>query len=396
MAEKKRRRKNAYGFKLLEVIVIVIITGLLCTVATGMIFYKHYGTPVGVSKNEHVNEFLEVYSSILDEYYEDVDEQELVDSAINAMFAYLGDDYTEHLDEEQTNELLEKLTGEYLGIGIEIYQDKIIYDVFEDSPAEKAGMQVNDKIIKLNDEDLTDKDNEYIADKIKDTKGKFNITLLRGDDEITVTVEKDNLYVPSVDSKVIEQNSKKIGYMQISTFSSTTSKQFSKTLKKLENEDHIESLIIDVRGNAGGYLVSAKDIASLFLKKGKIIYSLDEKGKKTDYKDKTTAKREYPIVVLIDEYSASASEILTAALKYSYNATLVGKKTYGKGKVQQTLSLEDGSMAKYTTAKWLMPNGKCIDKIGITPDYEIDLEVNEDQTEIIDTQYNKAVEILSQ
>ncbi len=396
MTSKRRKRRNSYGFKLIEVIVIVIITGLLCTVATGMIFYKHYGVSVGTSKNEHVNEFLEVYASILDEYYEDVDEDELIDSAINAMFAYLGDDYTEHLTKAETNDLLEKLAGEYQGIGVEIYQDKVIYDVFEESPAQKAGIKVNDKIVKIDDEDLSDKDNDYVADKIKNSNGKITLELLRDDKTLTITVEKDKLYIPSVDSKVIEQNGHKIGYMQITTFSSTTNKQFEKILKKLEDNNNIDSLIIDVRSNAGGYLVSAKDIASLFLKKGKIIYSLDEKGKKTDYKDKTTTKRDYPVVVLINEYSASASEILTAALKDSYGATLVGKKTYGKGKVQQTLSLEDGSMAKYTTAKWLTPNGECIDTVGISPDYEVDLAVNEEQTEIIDTQYNKAVEILSQ
>lgn len=392
----KRRRKSSYGFKLIEVIVIVIITGLLCTAATGMIFYKHYGAPLAVSKNEHVNEFLEVYSSIVDEYYENVDENELIDSAINAMFTYLGDDYTEHLTEEETDELLDKLAGEYQGIGVEIYQNHIVYDVFEESPAEKAGIKVNDQIIKINDEDISDKDNAYVADKIKNSSGKFTITLARDDKEVVVTVEKDKLYVPSVNSKVIEENNHKIGYMQITTFSTTTDKQFEKILKKLEKESNIDSLIIDVRSNAGGYLISAKDIASLFLKKGKVIYSLDEKGKKTEYKDKTSAKRDYPVVVLINQYSASASEILTAALKDSYGATLVGKKSYGKGKVQQTLSLDDGSMAKYTTAKWLRPNGDCIDKVGINPDYDIELEVNEEQTAIIDTQYNKAIEILSQ
>lgn len=153
-------------------------------------------------------------------------------------------------------------------------------------------------------------------------------------------------------------------------------------------------MVIDVRNNAGGYLISAKEIASMFLEKEKIIYSLQEKDKTQTYKDTTSEKRDYPVVVLINEYSASASEILTSALKESYNATLVGKKSYGKGKVQQTLNLEDGSMAKYTTAKWLTPNGKCIDGVGITPDYEIDLDVDENNQTIVDTQLNKAIEIL--
>lgn len=396
MKRKSKRSKKIYGFKLIEVIVIVITTSILCTVATGMIFYKHYErTPIlsqNKSNNEYINEFLDVYDSITKEYYEEVNQNELIDSAINGMFSYLGDDYSEHLSQKDTNDLLEKLAGEYQGIGVEIYQDKIIYDVFENSPAEKAGIKKGDQVIKIDKEDLKVKDNEYVADKIKKSEGKIDIVLLREGKEINVVVEKDKLYIPSVTDRIIESNNKKIGYMQISTFSNTTYKQFKSTLEKLEKEN-INSLIIDVRSNSGGYLVSAKDIASLFLEKGKVIYSLEEKGKTTKYKDKTKTKRSYDVAVLINEYSASASEILTAALKDSYNATLVGKKSYGKGKVQQTLDLDDGSMAKYTTAKWLTPKGTCIDKVGISPDYEVDLEINGE--EIVDTQLNKAVEVLA-
>ena len=392
----RKRSKNIYGFKLIEVIVIVIITSILCTVATGMIFYKHYEYSHGIAdsnlkNNDYVGEFLDVYSSIIKEYYQEVDQNELINSAINGMFGYLGDDYSQHLTKSETADLLEKLAGEYQGIGVEIYQDKIIYEVFEDSPAYKAGIRKDDQIIKVAGEDLTGKDNAYVADKIKNSQGKVEIILLRKGEEISVTVEKDKLYIPSVTSKVIEENKQKIGYIQITTFSNTTYKQFKKSLEKLE-KDQIASLIVDVRSNSGGYLVSAKDIASLFIEKGKVIYSLEEKGKTTKYKDKTKAKREYKVAVLINEYSASASEILTAALKDSYGATVVGKKSYGKGKVQQTLNLDDGSMAKYTTAKWLTPKGDCIDKVGITPDVDVDLEINGE--EIVDTQLNKAVELL--
>lgn len=397
--QKKLKSNNGIqGFKLYEVIIITIITGILCSIATGFIFYKKYETSAiasyeNLSNNKNVNEFLQVYASIIKEYYQDVNEEELVDSAINAMFSYLGDNYSEHLSKDETSSLLEQLAGEYQGIGVEIYQDKIIYNVFDDSPAKEAGLQKGDKIIKVNNEDVSEKDNSYVATKIKNENDKVEITVLRNNEEKKVTVKKDKLYIPSVTSKVIEEENKKIGYIDITTFSNTTSKQVKKALLSLEN-DNIDSLVIDVRNNAGGYLISAKEIASMFLEKGKIIYSLQEKDKTQTYKDTTSEKRDYPVVVLINEYSASASEILTSALKESYNATLVGKKSYGKGKVQQTLNLEDGSMAKYTTAKWLTPNGKCIDGVGITPDYEIDLDVDENNQTIVDTQLNKAKEIL--
>lgn len=397
--QKKLKSNNVIqGFKLYEVIIITIITGILCSIATGFIFYKKYETSAiasyeNLSNNKNVNEFLQVYASIIKEYYQDVNEEELVDSAINAMFSYLGDNYSEHLSKDETSSLLEQLAGEYQGIGVEIYQDKIIYNVFDDSPAKEAGLQKGDKIIKVNNEDVSEKDNSYVATKIKNENDKVEITILRNIEEKKVTVKKDKLYIPSVTSKVIEEENKKIGYIDITTFSNTTSKQVKKALLSLEN-DNIDSLVIDVRNNAGGYLISAKEIASMFLEKEKIIYSLHEKDKTQTYKDTTSEKRDYPVVVLINEYSASASEILTSALKESYNATLVGKKSYGKGKVQQTLNLEDGSMAKYTTAKWLTPNGKCIDGVGITPDYEIDLDVDENNQTIVDTQLNKAIEIL--
>lgn len=397
--QKKLKSNNGIqGFKLYEVIIITIITGILCSIATGFIFYKKYETSAiasyeNLSNNKNVNEFLQVYASIIKEYYQDVNEEELVDSAINAMFSYLGDNYSEHLSKDETSSLLEQLAGEYQGIGVEIYQDKIIYNVFDDSPAKEAGLQKGDKIIKVNNEDVSEKDNSYVATKIKNENDKVEITILRNHEEKKVTVKKDKLYIPSVTSKVIEEENKKIGYIDITTFSNTTSKQVKKALLSLE-KDNIDSLVIDVRNNAGGYLISAKEIASMFLEKEKIIYSLQEKDKTQTYKDTTSEKRDYPVVVLINEYSASASEILTSALKESYNATLVGKKSYGKGKVQQTLNLEDGSMAKYTTAKWLTPNGKCIDGVGITPDYEIDLDVDENNQTIVDTQLNKAIEIL--
>lgn len=392
-----KKRKSTYGFKLFEVIIIVIITGILCSLASGFIFFKHYKNSTLASydnlDNSAVNEFLEVYSSLIEKYYEDVDEDELVDSAINGMLDYLGDSYTEYLDKEKSNELIEKLVGEYEGIGIEIYQDKTIYSVFEDSPAFKAGLKVNDKIIKINNEDVSSKSNAEIADLIKNSNSEINITVLRDDNQITVSLKKDVLYIPSVLGKIVD-NDKKIGYISITTFSNTTSKQFKKSLEQLEKEG-INSLIIDVRNNTGGYLISAKEIASLFLEKGKIIYSLQTKNKTKNYKDNSFEKRDYKVIVLINEYSASTSEILTAALKDSYGAILVGKKSYGKGKVQQMLNLENGSMAKYTTAKWLTPKGICIDSKGIKPDYEVDLEINEAEEKIIDTQYNKAIEILS-
>lgn len=396
--QKKNDKNNIKGFKFFEVIIIVIVTGLLCSMMTGAILYHHYNNSYNYEKlsdNENINKFLQVYASIINEYYENVNEPELIDSAINAMFDYLGDDYSEELSKDNTETLLEQLAGEYKGIGVEITGDKIVYSVFKDSPAEKAGILKDDRIIKVNDEDMSDKDNSYVANYIKNSENDFiTITVNRGEEEKTFEVEKNNLFIPSVTSEIKEGNNKKIGYIYISTFSNTTAEQFKTNLEEIESSG-IESLIIDVRSNAGGYVTAARDISSLFLDKGKVIYSLQSKNNTKEYKDTTVEKRNYNIAVLINEYSASASEILASALKDSYGATLIGKTSYGKGKVQQTLNLSDGSMVKYTTAKWLRPNGECVDNKGITPDYEIDLEINEEEQSLIDTQLDKALEILS-
>lgn len=392
---RKKHSDNIKGFKFYEVVIIVLVTSILCTIATGTIFYYKYNYKFeNLNSDSNINKFLQVYESIQEEYYEDVDNSELINSAINGMFSYL-DDYSEELSKEDKENLLEQLAGEYEGIGIEIIGDKIVYSVFAGSPAEKAGIMKNDQIIKVNDEDMSNKDNAYIANLIKGyEKDNLTITVKRNDQELTFEVVKDELYIPSVVKEIKEVNGKKIGYISISTFSNTTARQFETALKDME-ANGIESLIVDVRNNSGGYLAAANDIASMFLDKGRIIYSLQDKKETKDYKDETSEKREYKVVVLINEYSASASEVLAAALKDSYGATIVGKKSYGKGKVQQTLNLSDGSMAKYTTAKWLRPNGECIDKKGINPDYEEDLQISEDQQSIIDTQLNKALEILS-
>ena len=161
---------------------------------------------------------------------------------------------------------------------------------------------------------------------------------------------------------------------------------------EITKKKDIDSLIVDVRGNTGGYLNSASNIASIFLEKGKVIYSLDSKGEKVAHKDKTKEKLDYDVVVLVNQVSASASEVLAAALKDSYGAKIVGMKTFGKGSVQTTKKYGD-AMVKYTSAKWLRPNGECVDEVGIEPDYEVEVEIKNGA--MLDKQLDKAIELLS-
>lgn len=295
----------------------------------------------------------------------------------------------------------EKLEGTYEGIGIRISlndnNEIYVYEVFDETPAKVAGMQTGDILLSINGKDLFGKTTEEASKLIQDsTQTKFTIVVKRNEENLTFEVERKTLIVPAINSSIKEVNGKKIGYIYLETFSSTLDTQVESTLLSMEN-DGIDSLIIDVRYNTGGYLTSCTNIIELFLEKEKLMYSVKSKKDSVDYKDTTDTKREYPIVVLINGSSASASEILASSLKYSYGATIVGTKSYGKGKVQTTGTLDDGTMIKYTSARWFMPNGKCIDGVGIEPDINVELseEYKNDPIEKNDNQLNEALKILS-
>lgn len=387
--------------KLSSIIILVIVTAVISGLTSGIIVYSSYGKNTGISyktinSDKSLKEFLDVYSQVTNDYYENINKDELIKVAISSMLDYLGEDYTTFMTKDETSILDESLKGEYEGIGI-IIQENTIIQVFDDSPASAAGLKENDKIIKVNNENVTQKSASDISSIIKNSKKKeISLTILRDEEQIDLTMQLSKLYVPAISSEVIENTS--IGYISLATFSSTVSNQVEKSLEKFQDE-HISSLIIDLRSNSGGFLSAAEDVSNLFIEKGKVIYSLKNKNGEKTIKDITDSKTNYKIIVLIDENTASAAEILAGALKDSYGATLVGKKSFGKGKVQQTVRLSNGSMAKYTSAKWYRPNGECIDGVGITPDYEVDLELEKDKdgniTNVTDSQLNKAIELLS-
>lgn len=372
----------------MEIIVIIIITAIVSGIATGVIMLNS-GINLTIS-NEKITEdedlmnFINVYETLLEKYYDEIDKEGMLEAAEEGMLDFLGDKYTTYLEDNEYNSIIDELSSTYNGIGIAINDEKTIVSVTENSPAEKAGIEPNDIVLKINDEDVSTKTSEQIRDIIKNANKKINVVINRNGNEINFDIEKTELINISIAYKKIENTS--IGYLKIEKFSENLDKQVSNALKELENEG-ITSLIIDVRDNVGGYLSAAEDTSSLFLTEGKVIYSLETSNNTITYKDKTKESRNYNIIVLINNNSASASEILAGALKESYGAILVGQKTYGKGKVQQII----GGTAKYTFAKWLTPNGNCIDGIGISPDYNI----SNDSGDFLDNQLNKAIELLS-
>lgn len=396
------KEKNYRGFSLAWVIGIVVVTSIISGITTGVIVYNNnrlsYNMTYGdLSNDKELNEFLTVYANILSDYYEDVDTGELLDKAIAGMMDYLGDDYSTYLDDETTAELFESLSGEYKGIGVSINNtDKSIVEVYKNTPASKAGIETGDIIVGFNNTDVTNMSATEVVEMIKNSTGNFTLQLKRGEQTITVTLKNETLIAPNTDYYMIENTN--IGYLYMETFSNTLATQVKSALEEME-KNGMTSLIIDLRNNTGGYLNSASDVASIFLEKGKRIYSLEYQNEVNHYNDETREHKEYNIVVLINENTASAAEILAAALKESYGATIVGETSFGKGKVQQTMQLDDGSMVKYTSAYWLTPNGTCIDEIGINPDYYVTNEEIADEngtiTGINDLQLQKAIEILN-
>ena len=392
----KQRNKTVIGFKIKEVIIIIVIVSIISALTTGIILSNNYRTDNGMSyykllEDKNVKDFLNVYANVLNGYYEDVDSKEAIESAIDGMMSYLGDKYTTYMDDDQAEALASKLKGEYQGIGVSVNQEAIIVDVFEDSPAQNAGIEPNDQIVEVNGTEINEKNFDKVSEYIQSSGEEVTLKIKRNSEYKTFKLKLAKLFVPAIHTTIIDFNNKKIGYMYISSFSSTLTEQVSKALSKYDGI--IDSLIVDVRSNSGGYLKTATDTASLFLEKDKIIYILDSKEGRKEYKDETDERKTYPIVVLTNSGTASAAEILTAALKDSYGATIVGTKTYGKGKVQETYSLDDGTMVKYTSAKWLRPNGEGIDEVGIEPDYYVALQKN-DKGELVDTQLDKAIEII--
>ena len=386
--ETKKDVKKNLEFNLVEVIIIILVTTALVSIASGIIIFKNYDKLYALKpivENRSSNEIIENYNRILDNYVDEVDKNGLIDAAIKGMYDYLEDEFSIYVDKEANNTLQEQLHGRYSGIGIEItINDKneiIINRVFSDSPAEKAGLKKDDILVELDGNSLEGKDSAYFADNVKNSKKEsFNIVYKRNSKNYKVTIKRELVTIDSITTTQYDN----VGYIKLDTFSLLTDEQLKKGLDSIK--ESTKSLILDLRDNTGGYLNAAFDAADLFLEKKQVAYQIkDKEGHTKSYKAKSGPYRKFDkIVVLINESSASASEILTLALKENLNATIVGKKSYGKGTVQETKQLSSGAMVKYTVSYWLSPKGNSINKIGIIPDIEVEGK---------DKQLEKAIEV---
>jgi carboxyl-terminal processing protease len=324
---------------------------------------------------ENIINFNRVKTILMRTYYQDVDENRLLEGAIHGMAQAVDDPYTVYYTAEQMKDFMEKQSGNYVGIGVTVYMDEndllTVSETFAGSPAKEVGMRIGDKIIKVDGEDVTSiKDSELIVQKIRgvpDTNVEVTVYRPEINDYITFNMVRQVINLVYIRSDIIEEN---IGYIQLKLFDEDISYDFAHHVNKLI-ANGAKGIVLDLRNNPGGDYEQVVRIADMIIPEGLIVYTKDRNGKREEKKSDAN-ELNMPITVLINEYSASASEILSAAIKEYGKGTLVGKTTFGKGLVQSIIRLEGGAGLKYTVSNYYTPSGVCIHGIGVTPDIEVE------------------------
>ena len=328
-------------------------------------------------------------------YEDDIDEDTLIDGIYSGYAEALGDPYTEYYDEEETEALYESTTGEFSGIGATMSRsldsgEITVSNVYQDSPADKAGLKQGDVIYKVDGRSASGRDLETVVSWIKGEQGTdVTLCVLRNGEEVELTATRDIIEVQTVSS---EMKDGQIGYIAVSEFDSVTYDQFETALDDLESQG-MQGLVIDLRGNPGGNLTTVTDMLKLLLPEGTIVSTKDKYGNTEEIT--CDGKHEFtkPLAVLVNQYSASASEIFSGAIQDYGTGTIVGTTTYGKGVVQQLMDLGDGTCLKVTIAEYYTPSGRSINGAGVTPDVEVEYEYDENNPEA-DNQLDKALEVV--
>lgn len=379
---------------------IVTYTVVMVKVQNDIYAYESY------EYDDETFEKLYRVKNILDKkYLREYDIDELIDGAIDGMLEALDDPYTTYFDKEAAEQFLIETEGEYEGVGIYVSYDLnkkmvIVLTPIEQSPAAEAGILPGDYIEYVDDADVTSKTLDEVADLLKGKAGTtVKVGIIRYDKDgnitrIEKTLTRRNVTIDPVVEDVYEDD---IGYIKLSSFDETTYSEFVKAYKDLTKNKNVKGLILDLRNNPGGLLDVATSITDILVPKGKIVYTLDKDGKEEAIYS-GSGKIEIPLVVLVNEGSASASEVLAGAVKDYGVGKIIGVNTYGKGVVQTLLSLRDGTYVKVTTNEYFSPNGNKIDGEGVAPDIEVKLP--EDVSSYYnleydeDTQLQKAIEEL--
>ena len=396
--------ENNKANKVYKVVMLILITAIVTFMITSIGMYNYFvNTTQGriavvesIEKNgddySMLNAKLQIVKDYLnDNYIGELNLDQMIEGAIKGYVEGVGDDYTEYLSKDEYEELIVNVTGDFVGIGGYIYKDQdgnlIVLAPMENSPSEEAGIEAGDRILAIDGENCNEMDINVASSKIKGEAGStVELEIQRGTETLKKTVTRRTVEISDSASKILDGN---IGYIVLSTFDTDCSKKIKKYMEEFQSKG-INSVILDLRNNTGGVVEEAVKISELFIDKGNtVLRSYNKTEKETIIKSSSGKYKDINLVVLVNDYSASASEIVTAALKDNKAATIVGIKTYGKGVMQEIQPLFDGAI-KITIEEFKTPNGDKINKVGIKPDVEI--EIDKDSNE--DLQLQKAIEIL--
>lgn len=374
--------------KILKTIIAVLLIAIISSISTlGLIYYALGFNEQGFS---NLMRFITAYRFIETKYVNDTDDVKLIDGAIDGMVKSLNDPHSNYLSPKMYKTLMEQTEGSFAGIGVVMGMDneqKIhIVGIMENSPGQKAGLQEGDEILAVDGVPVTQMAFDEVATHVRGQAGTdVVLTIMRDNANQDITITRDNIKLKTVGHKMLDNN---IGYIQIVSFSEDTANEFNEAYNDLKNQG-MKALVLDLRNNPGGLLTTCVEIAKKLVPKGEIVSIVDKQGNKETYSSSLEAP-EYPLAVLINKNSASASEILSGAIQDTKAGTIIGNTSYGKGSVQTILPMFEDDAVKLTIAKYYTPSGRSIDGTGITPDIEINLDENATS----DTQLNKALEIL--
>ncbi|WP_413023254.1 S41 family peptidase [Peribacillus frigoritolerans] len=359
---------------IMGIFLVIFLTAGITTIA--LTFGDEKVESLAPDKHAEFEKLYSTYDKIKDDYYEEVDEEKLVDGAINGMIKSLDDPYSAYMDKKEASSFHESISSSFEGIGAEIQEQDgqiMVVSPIKGSPAEKAGVKPNDIILSVDGNSVEGLSSSEAVLEIRGEKGtKVDLSISRaGESEpIKLTIKRDTIPIETVYAEMLDDGVAKI---QVTSFSEHTVQELKTALEEMSKKD-MKGLVLDLRGNPGGLLDQAIEMASLFIPNGKVVLQVEDRsGKKDVYKSENDGELKIPVVVLIDDGSASASEIVAAAVSESADIPLIGVKSFGKGTVQTAQDFEDGSNFKYTAAKWLTPEGNWIHKKGIKPDINVKL-----------------------
>ncbi|WP_440137442.1 S41 family peptidase [Peribacillus frigoritolerans] len=359
---------------IMGIFLVIFLTAGITTIA--LTFGDEKVESLAPDKHAEFEKLYTTYDKIKDDYYEEVDEEKLVDGAIKGMIKSLDDPYSAYMDKKEASSFDESISSSFEGIGAEIQEQDgkiMVVSPIKGSPAEKAGVKPNDIILSVDGKSVEGLTSSEAVLKIRGEKGtKVDLSISRaGESEpIELTIKRDTIPIETVYAEMLDDGVAKI---QVTSFSEHTVKELKTALEEMSKKD-MKGLVLDLRGNPGGLLDQAIEMASLFVPNGKVVLQVEDRsGKKEVFKSENDGELKIPVVVLIDDGSASASEIVAAAVSESADIPLIGVKSFGKGTVQTAEPFKDGSNFKYTAAKWLTPEGNWIHKKGIKPDINVKL-----------------------